>query len=260
MVTICQRSGGESDASVREGAPPSSSRDPLPAGSPCQNLSEVTTNKTFDPRNQPAYPIAEAARYLRVPTATLRTWALGGESASPLFALGGKRPPTLSFWNLVEAHVIRALRANHGVSLGAVRRAKDFAETKLGIERLFLSKALSATAGKVFLQEYGKLIDLSASGQIALREVFESHLQRIEWDKSFPFRFYPFVTLTGAPSRSVVIDARLSFGRPILSEGGISTAAVAGRLDAGESEEDIAHDYNLSLDLVRQAALYERAA
>jgi hypothetical protein len=42
----------------------------------------------------------------------------------------------LSFWNLIEAHVLRALRTEHAVSVKALRKALDYAEKELGIERL----------------------------------------------------------------------------------------------------------------------------
>jgi uncharacterized protein (DUF433 family) len=41
---------------------------------------------------------------------------------------------------------------------------------------------------------------------------------------------------------------------------GVSTQAIAGRLDAGESVSDVAADYDLTPAEVEQAAVYERAA
>jgi uncharacterized protein (DUF433 family) len=40
----------------------------------------------------------------------------------------------------------------------------------------------------------------------------------------------------------------------------ISTATIAERIDAGESVEDVAADYDLVQTEIEQAALYERAA
>jgi hypothetical protein len=36
------------------------------------------------------------------------------------------RPPLLSFWNLVEVHVLRALRSDYAVSIRAVRKAVGY--------------------------------------------------------------------------------------------------------------------------------------
>jgi len=74
-------------------------------------------------RDQPAYTLAEAARYLKLPAATLRSWTIGRDypTASstahfqPLIHAAKADPTQLSFYNLIEAHVLRALRVDHGV-------------------------------------------------------------------------------------------------------------------------------------------------
>lgn len=221
-------------------------------------------------RDAAAYTLAEAARYLRLPPATLRSWVLGrryptaGGSGQfpPLIRLASRRPPLLSFSNLIEAHVLRALRAEHAISIKAVRTALTYAERELGIERLLSRPELRTHAGRMFLDRYGQLIELTASGQLAMRRMFDAHLKRIEWASSrFPIRLYPFLS-AAAPSdaRPIVIDPRLAFGRPVVLPQAISTAAIAERIDAGESVEEVAADYDLGRSEIEQAILYERAA
>ncbi len=223
----------------------------------------------FD-RDAAAYTLVEAARYVRLPVATLRSWVLGRQYPTaegkaefpPLITPASRKPSWLSFSNLIEAHVLRSLRAEHGVPVKELRRALTFAEQTLGIDRLLLRPELRANAGKVFLDRYGELIDLTASGQLAMRKLFEEHLKRIEWDSSrFPVRLYPFLTAS-APSveRPIVIDPRISFGRPVVVSKGISTSTIAERLDAGEKVDDIAADYDLAPTEIEEAAVYERAA
>jgi uncharacterized protein (DUF433 family) len=200
-----------------------------------------------DPREQPAYPLSEAARYLRVPAATLRAWTL-------------ERP--LSFSNLIEAHVLRALRTEHGVPLEELRQALEFAERELNITRLLLRPDLRFQAGQVFLSRYGQLVNLSASCQLAMREVLEQHLDRVTWDGTrFPIRLHPFV-MHEAPTenRPITIDPTIAFGRPVLSDLGISTAAIVARIDAGESLADVAADYQVNESAITDAVVYERAA
>lgn len=225
---------------------------------------------TFDIRSQPAYGLAEAARYVRVPAATLRTWLIGrdypkGDSKAtfhPLIKPAHRKPIQLSFYNLVEAHVLRALRTEHGVALNELRKAIAFAEKRLQVHRLLLSQELRTHAGQVFLDRYVELINLSASGQLAMRKMFEDHLARVEWDAwKFPVRLYPYVSAAVRPAeRSIAIDPQVAFGRPIVQRAGISTIAIANRLDAGESVDAIAEDYDLSREEVEQAVLYIRAA
>ena len=228
------------------------------------------SDKAAKVRNAAAYTLSEAAHYLRLPPATLRSWVVGRQYStaggnkgfSPLIKPASLRPPMMSFTNLIEAHVLRALRTEHGVSVKALRNALGYAQEELGIERLLLSPELRAQAGRIFLDRYGELIDLSASGQLALRKVLEAHLRRIVWDETrIPIRLYPFLaSADGGDARPIAIDPRISFGRPVLLSKGISTAAIADRIDSGESVEDIAADYDLDQSEIEEAVLYERAA
>jgi uncharacterized protein (DUF433 family) len=223
-----------------------------------------------DLRDQPAYTLAESARYLKVAPATLRSWVLGraypktdgSGHFKPLIHPAAKKPPTLSFWNLIEAHVLRSLRTDHGVSMEALRKALHYAEKALNVERLLLNPELRTDAGKLLLDRYGELIELSASGQIAMRHMFNEHLARVEWDEwKFPVRLYPFSSSsTPADNRPIAIDAQIAFGRPVIASRGISTSVIAERIDAGESAADLADDYDLSEREIEEAVLYERAA
>lgn len=222
------------------------------------------------PSEQPAYTLAEAARYLKLPVATLRSWVLGRsyptatgtERFQPLIHPARRQPPTLSFSNLIEAHVLRALRTDHAVSVKDVRKALGYAEETLGLERLLLRQELCTTGGTLFLDRYGQLVSLSASGQLAMRKVFEQHLRRVEWDMpQFPIRLYPFLSSDAlSPSRPIAIDPRIAFGRPIVVRRGVSTHVIAERIDAGEAVPDLAADYDLSPVEIEEAVLYERAA
>ncbi len=223
-----------------------------------------------DLRDSPAYTLAEAARYLKLAPATLRSWVLGrdyptadgGGHFRPLIRPASPQPPLLSFWNLIEAHVLRSLRTDHGVSVQAMRQSLAYAERQLHIKRLLLRKELRTNAGQVFLDSYGQLINLSASGQLAMRRLFEEHLKRVEWDEDmFPIRLYPFISAdTLTADRLIAIDPQISFGRPVLLRIGITTAAIADRIDAGEPVNDLAADYDLTPAEIVQAVLYERAA
>jgi uncharacterized protein (DUF433 family) len=221
-------------------------------------------------RDQPAYTLAEAARYLKLPPATLRSWVVGrpyptktGDVSrfNPLIRPARKVPPTLSFYNLIEAHVLRSLRAEHGVAVRELRRAINFAEKTMNVDRLLLRNDLQTHAGQVFLEEYGKLINLNASGQLAMRKMLEEHLKRVEWDEwQFPVRLYPFVSAEAPVSKPIAIDPNIAFGRPVVLKAGVSTGVIAERIDANEQPQEVADDYGLTVEEVEQAVLYERAA
>jgi uncharacterized protein (DUF433 family) len=224
-----------------------------------------------DPRSQPAYSLAEAAGYLKVAGATLRSWVVGRPYPKsgggtghfrPLIHPPQRQPPLLSFWNLIEAHVLRSLRTDHGVSIGDVRKAINYAEKSLGIESLLRSQELRTQGGELLLERYGELIELSASGQLAMRRLFLEHLARVEWDEwQFPVRLYPFVSADVPSSdRPIAIDPAIGFGRPVVLRLGIGTRTIAGRIHAGEQVAGLASDYGLSVAEIEQAVLYERAA
>lgn len=165
--------------------------------------------------------------------------------------------------NLVEAHVLRALRRDHGMQIRDVRKAILYAERELDIQRLLLHKDLRASGKELFLERYGELLSLSRSDQIALRRVFEDHLARVEWDAGlFPIRLYPF---TGSDYgrqdyRPITVDATIAFGRPIVASAGVTTQIIADRIDAGEAIVDLASDYGITPEEVEEAILLERAA
>jgi uncharacterized protein (DUF433 family) len=223
-----------------------------------------------DPRNQAAYPLSEAAKYLKLPAATLRAWAVGrpypkahglGQFRA-LLSPPQKRPPVLSFWNLIEAHVLRSLRTEHGIPIREVRLAIEYAERKHGIDRLLLSPELCSAAGRLFIDRYGELIALQPAGQLALRQVFEAYLKRVQWDDAkFPVRLHPFLSHEVPVDRmSIAIDANISFGRPVVLRVGVSTATIVSRIDAGEAPDAVAEDYGLTVEEIQQAVIYEKAA
>jgi uncharacterized protein (DUF433 family) len=66
--------------------------------------------------------------------------------------------------------------------------------------------------------------------------------------------------LFGTPEKPIAIDPQIAFGRPIVVKSGVTTQAIADRIDAGEVIDEIADDYGLKLIDIEQAVLYERAA
>lgn len=201
--------------------------------------------------------------------ATLRSWFLGRpyptaqglSQFAPVLKLAKREPATLSFSNLIEAHVLRSLRTEHGVPLVAVRQALAYAQRELKIDQLLLREELCTAGGELFLDRYGKLTNLSASGQLAMRKVFEAHLKRVEWGKlRFPVRLYPFLVSDSADSKPIVIDPQISFGRPVVSRAFVTTRSIVDRIDAGETVANVARDYDLTTQAVEEAVVYERAA
>ena len=211
----------------------------------------------------PLYTTGEAARYLRIPASTVRAWISGrsfptteGKKLSPPVIRIPNREGIyrLSLNNLVELYVLRTLRTQHAVRLQDIRRALDYAERELGIERLFIHPQLKTTGGDLFIERYGQLISLNRSGQVALKEVLKNALERIEWEGSLPARLFLSVP-TREERKSICVDPRIHYGRP--SVGGVETRVIAARVDAGEDPRELAEDYGLPFDEIMDALVFE---
>jgi hypothetical protein len=104
-----------------------------------------------DARELGAYGVPEAARLLNIPRSTLRSWVVGRKYPTgsglkffaPLIPLADPRDRLLSFVNLVEAHVLDAIRREHAVALPKVRQAIAYLRTRFPSKHPLA--ALSAT-------------------------------------------------------------------------------------------------------------------
>ena len=202
-----------------------------------------------DPRELPAYTISEAAHYLTVPAATIRYWSVGREGYAPLIEVPENNPTLLSFLNLVELHVLAAIRRKHYVKMPSIRRAIEYLEehTEQAIDKrhLLISRELETDGLDLFIEQYGQLINISRAGQIAMRKIISAALRRIERDlEGVPIKLYPFTrtAINDAPAM-IVIDPALSAGRPVIAGTGLATQLIAERYKAGESVTQLAHDY-----------------
>jgi len=224
---------------------------------------QPTVDPRRDLREQPAYRLPEASRYLRMPEATLRSWVVGRYYPTfkgqrffrPVIHLPEPNWPVLSFVNLVEAHVLEAIRREHEISLTKVRSAVAFLERHFGSRHPLADHNFETDGLDLFIERAGLLINLTQSGQLAIRELVQAYLRRIERDpEGVPIRLYPFTRRRELEEpRAVVIDPFISFGRAVLAGTGISTAVVAERFKAGEAMEALAEDYGRSILEIQEA-------
>lgn len=215
-----------------------------------------------DPRVLPRYSTVEAAHYLRLPRATLKTWVHGrvdpnGHRAEPVIKLPAGTD-LLSFQNLVEAHVLGSIRRQYGVSLQRVRRALRFVERRLHLPHPLISARFQTDGVDLFVEELGKLINASSHGQTEIADALRASLARVEHDRDgLAARLFPFVRGEKREPKVIVVDPRLSFGKPVVATTGIPVSVIVGRYRAGEEVSAIAADYGISLgqthDAIRSA-------
>lgn len=226
------------------------------------------------PQFAPAYSVAEAARYLRLPEETLRSWIFGRtylasgkrKGSQPLIPLDDPLRRYLSFINLVEGHVLTAIRRNHGIKLPKVRAALDYVRHHFDIERPLIDEAFQTDGLDLFVERYGEVINVSREGQRALKEIISVYLQRIERDaKGLPVKLYPFTRETEMARpplqdpRIVVMTPTVSFGRPVVAGTGIPVAAIYECYKAGDSVAELANDFRLETSAVEEVIRCEAA-
>lgn len=223
-----------------------------------------------DPREIPAYGVVEAAQYLGIPIATLRSWvagrpyptAAGAKFFAPLIEAADKKHHRLSFINLVEAHVLNAIRREHKILLPKIRKAIDYLRKDFRTRHPLADQQFETDGLDLFTQKYGRLINISREGQLAMREMLQAFLKRIKRDpKGVPIKLYLFTRRgeVGEPM-AVVVDPTLSFGRPVLEGTGIPTAILAERYKAGDSIDELAEDYGRPRQEIEEAIRYELKA
>ncbi len=222
-----------------------------------------------DPRNLPNYTIGEVAPYLGVPESTVMAWSIGrgyrtrtgdDRRARALFPIAQRRPPTLSFWNLVELYVLASIRRKHRVPLQRVRTALHYVERELQVERPLIREQFYTDGVHLFVDRFSRLVSASERGQTALRQLLEGCLQRIDRDpRGIATRLFPWA-IEPTEARAVEIDPHRAFGRLVVKGTGIPTRNLAERFHAGESLEELSKDFQLGIDQVEAAMRFELRA
>lgn len=216
--------------------------------------------------------MAEASHYLLIPETTLRSWVRGRRyplrrSDLPgvfraVIALPDEAKALLSFTNLVEAHVLDAIRREHGVRLKEVRDAIHYMQNRMRVEHPLAVRGMVTDGRDLFVRHYAQLVNVSRDGQLAMAGILDAYLRRVDWDEAgFAIRLYPFTRKRELEEpKSIVIDPEISFGKPVLVGTGVPTSTVAERYKAGESVEDLATDYDLKRDEIEEAIRCELRA
>ena len=218
----------------------------------------------------PAYGIPEAAGYLRLPVSTLRAWLLGqryrvGDQPKffkPVIDIADRKERQLSFINLVEAFVLAGIRREHEIPLPKVRKAVDYLRRTFNTTRPLAHEQFETDGIDLFVEKMGSLIGATQEGQIQMRDIIRDRLERVHRDpKGVPEKIVLFpARREKTESADVVIDPRLSFGRPVLDRFGVRTAILAERFDAGDDIDVLAREYSAPPEAIQNAIRCERRA
>jgi uncharacterized protein (DUF433 family) len=118
--------------------------------------------------------------------------------------------------------------------------------------------ALITDGVDLFVDSMERWVNVTCSGQLAMKETLKFLLTRIEWDeRGIASRLFPLIQTEGDSTKILCIDPHISFGKPTIVGTGIPTAAIADLYEAGEEVEDIADEFNCTSDQVRTAIRFE---
>lgn len=234
-----------------------------------------------DPRQIPAYTLFDAARYLRIPEQTIRNWAYGYPYATrtsgkrhtaPLIEVESGAHHDFSFFNLIELHVLGALRREHEIQMPKIRRAIEYLKEKLDSPRPLINEHMETDGTSIFVKKLRSLVNVSEHGQLAMEAVLHAHLKRVERDaRGVPIRLFPF-TRRGADGKApdpqttvpqpriVSIDPAVAFGRPVITGSRVPTIEIFERFLAGESPDELAADFGRKPEEIHEALRCENTA
>jgi uncharacterized protein (DUF433 family) len=215
------------------------------------------------------YSLPRAARLLGISTQQIRRWMVGrvvfdhnGERVIPplwephLPIVDGK--VALSFLDLMELRLVKALVEHHGLRLPKIRACiggwrslnSEYPYPLLNRKVRLMSDGNTLIAR---LSDHSSPLDLSLM-QYLMTEVIEPNLVDLDFDgQELPLRWWPL-----GRKAKVLISPLIEFGEPIIRDTGIPTQALAEAVKAEGSERKVAQIYGVSVDVVRSAVDFER--
>lgn len=199
----------------------------------------------------PSYQIGEAATYAQISPQTVVAW----HRIEAAMLTQREKRAALSYMQLIEVAVVAAFR-KAGVQMKRIRAARDWAAHELKSEYPFAEYRFKEEAKHLWLDsrqidvQPGTVLSADQHGQLA----WESVIGRL---REFEYENDGIVLQWHVAGRSspIIIDPRISFGAPTVK--GTPTWIIRGRWNAGESDTDIADDFGIEKEEVREALKFE---
>jgi uncharacterized protein (DUF433 family) len=211
------------------------------------------------------YTEAAAARLLGVAQNTLNYWLEGGERRGKVYRPiirvepRGSRAP-VTWGEFLEAALLRQYR-QLSVPMLELRDFIDKVRARLEVPYP-LAHLRPFVGGKELLVEAQDQSGLDAEfcliayvrDQLVLTPPADSFVQRVSWDGDIGAGWHPH----DDRNSPVLMDPKVRFGLPAVD--GIRTGILWEHFQAGETDEDIASEFDMSVDSVQWALAYERSA
>ena len=225
--------------------------------------SDMGTAPPIDPNSRlftPRYAYAEADRIAGVSRGTAKRWLAGYtyhvSDGSRRFSgpvTQWERPNGgVSFADLVEIAAINRWK-DLRYSLRNIREIVDECQEIFEVERPLITLRFKANGRYAFVERKdGNLVGLlGAKRQRAWDEIL-NFLETVEYEGDFVTKWWPL-----GKDTPVIVDPDYGFGLPVIDGIGLRTEIVLERMQAGESETEIAADFRVPVELIAGAMQFE---
>lgn len=209
------------------------------------------------------YSEAEAARLLRVAQSTLHYWLDGGvrrgRRYEPIIRLEPREARVVTWAEFIEAGLLRQYRREHRVPMAELRTFIDTLREQFGVPYPLAHQKPFVAVGRQLVMEAQDDAGLDAEyclvavarDQLILTSASQSFVDRVRWDEELAAAWRPH----DDPESPVRMEPLRRFGRPSIH--GISTEVIWEHAEAGESAEETAGTFGLTVRDVRWALAYE---
>src|SRR3990172_1864539 len=209
--------------------------------------------------NRPLYGFSEADRLANVSRGTSKRWLAGYDYTAKDKRV--RQPPitprtnataAVSFTDLLEVVAIGRLKV-FGFSLGQVRTIVGNCQRTLEVERPLTTLRFKIGGREIFVERAYELLEGGRRrGRQAGRGVLEPFLQDLDYSQEIAHRWWPL-----GRSSPIVMDPEYAYGLPVIVNSGVRTEIVLERFQAGDLDEQIAADFNISPLEVQRALQFE---
>jgi uncharacterized protein (DUF433 family) len=181
----------------------------------------------------------------------------------PLWSVSGSERPVrlLSFKDLAQAYFIEFICKHVGISGSKAREILNNARLETKSRYPLLRKNIKVLFKHILMDKPATgnrrrhVVDLSQHRQLVMEEVVDLFASRIrrnaqgELEQIYPWRLWK----EGDKRRPVTIDPRIMSGRLVITGTRIPVQMVVLRKKSGEQIREIAKDYGLTQETIRQA-------
>lgn len=206
---------------------------------------------------------AEAARLLQLAQGTLHYWLEGGRRGkreyAPIIRAKSTGSRIVTWGEFVEAALLRQYRRKHQVPMTELRAVIDRLRDHLGVPYPLAHFKPFVGPGQRLLLEVQEAAGLPgefwlvaiADGQPTLTAPSETYVEKVEWEDDLAVGWRP----AADPRSPVRMRPDERFGLP--SIGGIKTEVIWEHLEADETFDEVAEQFDLTTDEVHWAHAFE---